>query len=159
MTTLPERLQDAVTEDMLWFLADAAKILSEQGNELHVPALRELHTLLEAAATLQAAPEGWEVVCYGLRRKGSTAIIGIVPNKVAAKPATVEWFNENYEEVPLCLATPAPATTSVSLCPKHGMYAKKGCADCEADIDMLTRIEPPDPSPTHPAAAQKEPTK
>ena len=119
-------------------------------------------TIPPQAATLTqqqgGEQEGGEVVCYGLRRKGSTAIIGIVPNKVAAKPATVEWFNENYEEVPLCLATPAPDTTSVSLCPTHGMYAKKGCAVCEAVIDMLTRIEPPDPSPTHPAAAQ-EPTK
>ena len=100
-------------------------------------------TMREAAQALQAAPEGGEVMCYGLRRKGSTAIVGIIPNKVAQKPATLEWFRENYEEVPLRLATPAPDTTSVSLCSKHGMYAKKGCADCDADIDMLTALEPP----------------
>ena len=105
---------------------------------------------LEAATALQSS--GGEVVCYGLRRKGSTAIVGIIPNKVAQKPATLEWFNENYDEVPLCLASRQPETTAVTLCRKHGMYAKKGCADCDADIDMLTRIEPPDiASPAQPS--------
>ena len=137
MTTLPERLKELASR------------MNQDGDKYDAFTL-----LAEAVQALQAAPEGGEVVCYGLRRKGSTAIVGIIPNKVAQKPATLEWFRENYEEVPLRLATPAPDTTSVSLCSKHGMYAKKGCADCDADIDMLTALEPPDPAPSPTAALQ-----
>ena len=42
-----------------------------------------------------------EPICYGMRQKGSTSIIGIIPPKVHATPATAKWYLENYEEVPL----------------------------------------------------------
>ena len=42
-----------------------------------------------------------EPVTYGLRRKGTTAIIGNIPPKIAAKPATEKRFLAEYEEIPL----------------------------------------------------------
>ena len=45
------------------------------------------------------------VVCHGMRRKGESAVIGVIPNKIAAKPPTAEWYHRYYEEVPLVLAS------------------------------------------------------
>ncbi len=38
---------------------------------------------------------------YGIRRKGTAGVIGIVPAKVHAKPPSSNTYLEEYEEVPL----------------------------------------------------------
>ena len=42
-----------------------------------------------------------EPITYGLRKKGETAIIGVIPAKIHERPATSAEFTENYEEIPL----------------------------------------------------------
>ena len=42
-----------------------------------------------------------EPITYGLRKKGETAIIGVIPAKLHERPATSAEFTEKYEEVPL----------------------------------------------------------
>ena len=39
--------------------------------------------------------------CHGLRRKGTAAIIGILPNKIIDRPASSAEYLRDYEEVPL----------------------------------------------------------
>ena len=72
---------------------------------------RPWRAYVELLAPLCRAPvqEAQAVACYGIRKKGETAIIGIIPAKIHDKPATAEWYVENYEEVPLYDAPPSRA--------------------------------------------------
>lgn len=57
---------------------------------------------LRAAIEALSHAAGQEVVaCYGLRRKGETGVIGLIPEKVHKVKPTSEEFLRDYEEVPL----------------------------------------------------------
>lgn len=47
------------------------------------------------------------VATYGIRSKGTGAIVGIVPEKVASTPSTSPAYLRDYEEVPLYTTPPA----------------------------------------------------
>lgn len=85
--------------------------------------------------------------------KGMTTL----PERLLAYANDPMWID--HAEVPKSLLREAATALQpsvggevVDVCPDHGMYYKRGCASCDADIDMLTRIEPPDlASPTQPS--------
>lgn len=67
----------------------------------------KMRDAITAALSHAAGQEA--VACYGLRRKGETAIIGLIPEKVHKLKPTSEEFIRDYEEVPLYLAPINPA--------------------------------------------------
>lgn len=38
---------------------------------------------------------------YGLRKRGDSSVIGIIPPKIHANPPASEWFTKDYEEIGL----------------------------------------------------------
>lgn len=54
-----------------------------------------------------------EPIAYGMRRKGETTLIGLIPPKVHAIPPKVAEYLRDYEEVPL-YASPQPAAEGVA---------------------------------------------
>lgn len=109
--------------------------------------MREQAELLRAAdnadadgvntAALQAdAREKGEAVCFGLRRKGETAIIGVIPHKVHAVKATSEEFLSGYEEVPL-YARPEQAATGDEAMAMHWIDRYAACIDEEPQMDRI----------------------
>lgn len=91
------RLADAMRKD-------ASELRSDQ-NEAAALALEEHATTLSALATRSEG--GRAVACYGMRRKGTEEIIGIIPNKIAAIPAKSDPYLAEFEEVPLYTEAPA----------------------------------------------------
>ena len=71
-------------------------------------------------AHVRSLPEPGEAVVHGLRRKGTTAIIGIIPNKIAAKPATASKWMDDFEEIPLFDAPVVSEWRTIESAPRDG---------------------------------------
>lgn len=77
------------------------------------------------------------VVCHGMRRKGEFAVIGVIPNKIAAKPPAADWYHRDYEEVPLVLASDY-AELATRLAESEAL-AELDDATCVAIYDAVSR--------------------